>query len=73
MDIEKIYCLMSRMRNEEKMGLPGLNPKRADVITAGMAILISVLHKSGAAGITVSSNGVIEGFVEDYVQKYVAC
>jgi exopolyphosphatase/guanosine-5'-triphosphate,3'-diphosphate pyrophosphatase len=72
MDIEKIYSLMSRMSNEEKMGLPGLNPKRADVITAGMAILVSVLHKSGAAGITVSSNGVIEGFVEDYVQKCVA-
>lgn len=72
-DIEGIYRSIRRMSIEEKMKLPGLNPKRADVITAGMAILVSVLEKSGAAGITVSSKGVIEGFIEEYIQKYHTC
>lgn len=72
-EIEEIYRSMTRMSIEEKMRLPGLNPKRADVITAGMAVLVSVLHKSGAVGITISSRGVIEGFAEDYIQKYNNC
>lgn len=69
-EIERIYRTMRQKGIEERRLLPGLNPKRADVITAGMAILVTVLEKTGAEGITVSSRGVIEGFIEDYIGEY---
>jgi exopolyphosphatase/guanosine-5'-triphosphate,3'-diphosphate pyrophosphatase len=72
-DIEKVYTAMCQTGIEGRKSIPGLNPKRADVITAGMAILVLILKKAGAAVITVSSRGVIEGFIEDYVQKDSIC
>lgn len=68
-DIEKIYGLVHRKSIEERTKLPGLNPKRADVITAGIAILVLVMQKICAPSLTVSSRGVIEGFIHNYLNE----
>lgn len=62
-DVEEIYGLVHRRSIEERTNLPGLNPKRADVITAGIAILVLVMQKICAPSLTVSSRGVLEGFI----------
>ncbi|MCX7920487.1 MAG: Ppx/GppA family phosphatase [Clostridia bacterium] len=66
-DIETIYDSISKLSIEEKKQLEGLNPKRADVIVAGVIILLSVMRKYDLREITVSSQGVLEGFIEDYI------
>lgn len=42
----------------ERRNLPGLEPARADVIAAGVAIFARVLHHTGAADMIISDRGV---------------
>jgi exopolyphosphatase/guanosine-5'-triphosphate,3'-diphosphate pyrophosphatase len=46
------------MSVEERQNLKGMDPKRADVIVAGLAILIGAAKELGVNKITVSDRGV---------------
>ncbi|MDD5557160.1 MAG: Ppx/GppA phosphatase family protein [bacterium] len=52
---------LSRIPLEERRGLPGLEPKRADVIVAGLVTLRAVMDHLGAAEMTVSDEGILHG------------
>ncbi|MFZ5989283.1 MAG: hypothetical protein ACOYWZ_19485, partial [Bacillota bacterium] len=69
--VEYIYDFLAQCSQEEKMNIKGLNPKRADVITAGIIILLTLMKRFGLDHITISSRGVIEGFMEDYLSLNV--
>jgi len=66
-EIEDIYSFLLKLKISSKKSLIGLNPKRADVINSGVIILLAIMKKLGITNITISSRGVIEGFVEDYL------
>jgi exopolyphosphatase / guanosine-5'-triphosphate,3'-diphosphate pyrophosphatase len=46
---------------EERRAIPGLQPKRADVILAGASIVASVMDALGTERLTVSDRGLRHG------------
>ncbi|HEX3029791.1 MAG TPA: hypothetical protein VHT34_10915 [Clostridia bacterium] len=68
-DVERLFKFLSSLGIEEKKILKGLNPKRADVIVAGAAILVTVMDRYHIGEITISSRGVLEGFITDYLNS----
>ncbi len=56
--------LLARTRLAERVELPGLSPKRADVIVAGALLCRVIVERSGAPGLTVSDRGVRWGVAE---------
>ncbi len=56
--------LLARTPLAERVDLPGLSPKRADVIVAGALLCRVIVERSGAACVTVSDRGVRWGVAE---------
>jgi exopolyphosphatase/guanosine-5'-triphosphate,3'-diphosphate pyrophosphatase len=55
---------------DERLRLPALDPRRADVMVAGAVLLDSLLKKLGAEEITLCDLALREGLVLDYVQRH---
>lgn len=53
---------------EERRAIPGLHPKRADVILAGACILDVITRRLNADGLTVSHRGLRHGLAYDLFQ-----
>jgi exopolyphosphatase/guanosine-5'-triphosphate,3'-diphosphate pyrophosphatase len=53
----------------ERMKLPGLDPRRADLIVSGGVLLDTVLRRLGATEITLCDFALREGLVLDYIQR----
>jgi exopolyphosphatase/guanosine-5'-triphosphate,3'-diphosphate pyrophosphatase len=53
----------------ERMKLPGLDPRRADLIVAGAVLLDTILRKLDASEITLCDFALREGLVLDYIQR----
>lgn len=67
-EIEKLFSELRLLSTKEKEKLAGLNPKRADVITAGIFILLTIMKEFNIDRLKISTQGVIEGFVSEYIQ-----
>jgi exopolyphosphatase/guanosine-5'-triphosphate,3'-diphosphate pyrophosphatase len=52
-----------------RMKLPGLDPRRADLIVAGAVLLDSIMKHLDAGEITLSDLALREGLVLDYIQR----
>jgi exopolyphosphatase/guanosine-5'-triphosphate,3'-diphosphate pyrophosphatase len=68
--------LIHRLRKEvtsrsitERMKLPGLDPRRADLVVAGGVLLDTILTRLKAADITLCDLALREGLVLDYIQR----
>ncbi len=53
----------------ERLKLPGLDPRRADLIVAGAVLLDTVLQRLDATEITLCDLALREGLVLDYIQR----
>ena len=53
----------------ERMKLPGLDPRRADLVVAGGVLLDTILGRLGASDITLCDFALREGLVLDYIQR----
>ena len=62
-DMQRILEWLTKMSVEERRQVPGLNPERADIILAGVAVATEVLSHFGAAGVCVSAFGLREGLL----------
>ncbi|MFH1737126.1 MAG: Ppx/GppA phosphatase family protein [Actinomycetota bacterium] len=60
-DIDRVLMRFLMLPLAERLKLPGLEPKRADVIIAGTIITEAVLDSIGAPGFTVSEHDIIDG------------
>lgn len=67
-EIEKLFEKLKLLCIEEKKKLAGLNPKRADVIISGIYILLTIMKKFDIDEIKISTQGVLEGFVAEYIE-----
>jgi exopolyphosphatase/guanosine-5'-triphosphate,3'-diphosphate pyrophosphatase len=62
-DLEHILDMVCEMTTEERRALPGLNPERADIIVAGIAVAAEVLRRVEGREIVVSRYGIREGIL----------
>lgn len=56
---------MSALSLDQRRGVVGLDPRRADVLPAGMIILETVLELLGAEDMTVSESDILQGLILD--------
>ncbi|HOT93990.1 MAG TPA: Ppx/GppA phosphatase family protein [Methanoregulaceae archaeon] len=55
---------------EERRGVPGINPDRADIIVPGAAILETIVEQLGVGSVTVTRRGLKEGLLFDYLSRH---
>lgn len=61
--IDDMFYMLSGMSVEERKKIPGLQPKRADIIPAGALILKTILEDMGSDKITISESDNLEGLL----------
>jgi len=73
--LERLRALqktMSRLSPTERRRLPGMNPRRSDIIVAGNAIVIAIMEMLGRDELVVSERALREGIVVDYLERNIA-
>jgi exopolyphosphatase/guanosine-5'-triphosphate,3'-diphosphate pyrophosphatase len=73
--LERLRALqrtMVRLTAAERRKLPGMNPRRSDIIVAGNAIVIAILEALGRDELVVSERALREGLVVDYLERNIA-
>ena len=60
-DLEHIVDVLYNMSSGERQGVAGLNPVRADIIVAGLAVIAEVVARFDARELVVSAYGIREG------------
>jgi len=65
-DVEALLGKLSAMSLAERLRTPGLEPDRADIIPAGLAILKALMDLLEADEVTVSDGGVQQGMIWTY-------
>jgi exopolyphosphatase/guanosine-5'-triphosphate,3'-diphosphate pyrophosphatase len=59
---------LQRASHAERLAMPGMSPRRADLLPAGAAILASVLGELGFQSLTLCDWGLREGIMLDAVR-----
>jgi exopolyphosphatase / guanosine-5'-triphosphate,3'-diphosphate pyrophosphatase len=54
---------------QERLGVPGLDPKRADLAPAGVVLIDTLLRRLGATDVVLSDFALREGLVLDYIRR----
>jgi exopolyphosphatase/guanosine-5'-triphosphate,3'-diphosphate pyrophosphatase len=62
-DLEHILDTLVDMTPDERRATPGLNPERADIIVAGIAVATEVVRRVEARELVVSRYGIREGLL----------
>jgi len=73
--LERLRALqrtMVRLTAAERRKLPGMNPRRSDIIVAGNSIVIAILETLGREEFVVSERALREGIVVDYLERNIA-
>lgn len=70
--LERIYKEVSSKPLQQRKQVVGLEPARASVIVAGMAILLEVLDAAGCAEFTVSESDILQGLIMDMSRTFVS-
>jgi exopolyphosphatase / guanosine-5'-triphosphate,3'-diphosphate pyrophosphatase len=68
--IRKLRKMAVEMDLEERMRLPGLDPRRADLMVAGLILLDTLLKRLGAEEITLCDLALREGVLLDYINSH---
>lgn len=66
-ELEQLLEWLSTKTSEERAQVPGLNPQRADIILAGLAVTAELLDLLEARNLTVSAYGLREGILLEMV------
>jgi exopolyphosphatase/guanosine-5'-triphosphate,3'-diphosphate pyrophosphatase len=62
-ELEHVLDWLQRLTGEERAAVPGLNPARADIIVAGLAVAAEVLARFDPRDLLVSGYGIREGLL----------
>lgn len=66
-EVEQLLDWLSGMTPERRAEVPGLNPQRADIILAGLAVTAELLERIDAREIRISAFGLREGLILEMV------
>jgi exopolyphosphatase/guanosine-5'-triphosphate,3'-diphosphate pyrophosphatase len=58
------------LSDKERLALPGLDPRRADLTVAGVVLLDTILQRLGAEDLTLCDLALREGLVLDYIRRH---
>ncbi len=61
--VEDVYRTLATEARDERLGNPGLEPDRADVIVGGLSILVKVMRQLGFSECLVSEIDMLDGVV----------
>jgi exopolyphosphatase / guanosine-5'-triphosphate,3'-diphosphate pyrophosphatase len=67
--LEQLQREMLQMTESERRRMPGMNPRRSDIIVAGNAILIAALAQLGRDEIVVCERALRDGIIVDMVSQ----
>lgn len=67
--LEQVITELSCVTLEERQRMPGLEPKRADVIIAGGLVALAFLQHIGASEVRISDRGVRWGLAEELTKN----
>jgi len=62
-ELEHLLDALQDMSDEERLHVPGLNPARADIIVAGLAVAAEVMALFESRDLAVSAYGIREGLI----------
>ena len=62
-EVQQLLEMVARMSLEELRQMPGLRPERADIIAAGLAVVVELLSAVHADSVTVSAFGLRDGLL----------
>jgi exopolyphosphatase/guanosine-5'-triphosphate,3'-diphosphate pyrophosphatase len=62
-ELQRVLDWLASMTVEERRDVPGLNPGRADILPAGLAVAAEVMEHFSAPQLTVSAFGLREGLL----------
>lgn len=62
-DVEHLLEALHTMTTAERRALPGLNPERADIIVAGLAVVAEVMARIETREVVISRYGIREGIL----------
>lgn len=62
-EVEHLLDRLATMEPEERAKVAGLNPSRADIIVAGLAVTVELLKRAKTRSLTVSAFGLREGLL----------
>jgi exopolyphosphatase/guanosine-5'-triphosphate,3'-diphosphate pyrophosphatase len=68
-EVERVVAELARLPLAERREVPGLEPKRADVIVAGGLVALGYLEHVGAREVTISDRGVRWGLAEQLARQ----
>ena len=66
-EVEQLLDRLASLTPEQRRETPGLNPKRADIIAAGLAVVTELLDAVGVSEVTVSGFGIRDGLLLEMV------
>jgi len=66
-EVEHLLEWLAARTSAQRQNVPGLNPERADIILAGLAVVASLLQRLDAPGVTVSAYGLREGLLWEMI------
>jgi exopolyphosphatase/guanosine-5'-triphosphate,3'-diphosphate pyrophosphatase len=66
-DLKEMVCRFRRMSNEERLKIPGISDRRAEIILAGALILQEVMSLLGLESITICERALREGVIVDWM------
>jgi exopolyphosphatase/guanosine-5'-triphosphate,3'-diphosphate pyrophosphatase len=68
-DIHRVRKTLVRQTLKERLALPGMDPRRADLAAAGAVLIDTLLESLGVETLTLCDFALREGLVLDYIQK----
>jgi exopolyphosphatase/guanosine-5'-triphosphate,3'-diphosphate pyrophosphatase len=68
-DLRKVIDLLCSLPLEQRRKIPGINPERADIIIPGAAILDVFLKELSFDSIMITSRGLQDGLLVDYLSR----
>ena len=67
--IRRLRKQVTTLDLEQRLAIPGLDPRRADLIVAGAILLDTILRRLGAVELTLCDLALREGLVLDYIRR----
>lgn len=72
MTLKEIRLIEERLatsHTEQRLGIPGLDPRRVDTLLPATAVIRTIVELTGQKDVTISDKAIREGLIYDFIQK----